>query len=170
MEIKPLKEDKGANDKISSNIKPLLSTGSSISFNARTKLRSTNEKHGEKIRVKMNQANTNTVSDTETTVICNVNEGPRVTSCRQQSVSSVENNITQSNDKSVERHKPNISDEKQSQHEQSLRKSSRQKARERVEGMGEIGYCFTKMFPGHGLFSGMVVDILPGTSKFVYPL
>ncbi len=40
-----------------------------------------------------------------------------------------------------------------------VRKSSRQTEKENVEVIGEVGYCFTKLFPGYGLFNGMVVEI-----------
>lgn len=40
---------------------------------------------------------------------------------------------------------------------------SSKKRKRHAEDIGKVGYVFTKMFPGHGLFNGMVVDILPGS-------
>ncbi len=41
------------------------------------------------------------------------------------------------------------------------RKSSRQKRKLTTEGIGDVGYCFTKCFNSRGILNGMVVEILP---------
>ena len=51
---------------------------------------------------------------------------------------------------------------------QTIRTSSRQKDKKPCE-VGDVGYPFSKYFPGHGLFNGMVVEIISSESKFALP-
>lgn len=49
-----------------------------------------------------------------------------------------------------------------------VRTSNRKKRKRHSEEIGDVGYVFTKMFPGYGLYNGIVVAILPSTGSTFY--
>lgn len=90
--------------------------------------------------------------------------------CKEKSMSSMDFNPTQSFDKLLNKSECQTSNKVESQHAPSLRKSHRQQIIQMAEGIGEVGYCFTKFVPRRGLRTGMVVEILGKFGELIYKI
>jgi len=82
------------------------------------------------------------------------------TNCRIVSVDEAEDSNSKKSPSDEIRNDVKCTNAVRSDQEQETRKSSRRIQREKSQKIGEVGYSFTKLFPGFGLFNGMVVAIL----------